>query len=476
MTTLFQAFNATSARTENGMPVFTSSLDANVDFFSKVGAMRGKDATGLFTKALAQDTEVAIRALQWLRDVRGGAGERAQYRNLVKHLLKNPKYDAICEALLHKTTEIGRWDDLHVFMGTKHQDTMIQVLSDALFADGSALAAKWTPRKGEVFNALRKYHKMTPKGLRKFLVGLSNTVEQKMCAGDWESIAFEHVPSVAAGRYQRAFSRNAELKYSNYRDALAKGEAKINAGAVYPYNVLQSMRSGDAQVSDAQWKALPNYLEGSDENILPLVDVSGSMYVSAGGNPNVTCLDVAISLGLYLSERSEGVFKDTFLTFSNNSTLCRVNGSLSDRYRQMARADWGMSTDFVNAFTSILNAATAGNVPQEQMPSTVLVLSDMQFNASQAGSSWSHQAGNAWNEGAQAAVRAKYLQAGYKMPKLVFWDLNARQGQSHATANQPNVAMISGFSPALMTSVLQGKDFTPKGIMLETLMKERYDL
>lgn len=469
MTSLFAAMNNTAV-TENGMPTFATSSDANVDFFSQAAAMRGKNATSLFAKALKENPELALRNLLWLRDVRQGAGERKQFRMLLAHLATYTEHSDAVEAILHKIPELGRFDDLGCVMGTKFEDTAIGILSDAIFADQNALAAKWTPRKGEVFNALRKLHGLTPKGLRKVIVSLSNTVEQKMCAQEWDKITFEHVPSVAAGRYQRAFARNAEVKYAEYKEKLVKGETTINAGAVYPYNILQSMRCGDTIVSNAQWNALPDYFEGSTENVLAMVDVSGSMTCPAGGNANLTCMDVAISLGMYCAERTKGAFKDSFLTFSDTPKLVSLNGTLSQRYTQMSRADWGLSTNFVAAFNETLTAAVLHNVPEEEMPTTILVFSDMQFNEANSVYDYSRF------DTAQAVVAKKYADAGYKMPKIVYWNLNARAGQSPALSSASNVALVSGFSPSLMVSVLKGDDFSPKGIMLHTLMVERYAL
>lgn len=470
MNTLFKAMS-NNAVTTNGMPTFATSMDANVDFFSQAAAMRGKSAVTLFAKALREDTELAIRNLLWLRDARKGAGERKQFRVLLAYLATYTQYDDVVEAILHKIPELGRFDDLGAVMGTKFEDTAIQILSDAIFAEQNALAAKWTPRKGDIFNALRKMHKLTPKGLRKVLVALSDTVEQKMCAGEWYKIAFEHVPSVAAGRYQRAFSRNAETQYAKYKEKLVKGEAKINASAVYPYNVLQSLRNGDTVVSSAQWKALPDYFEGSTENVLAMVDVSGSMGSPAGGNANVTCMDVAISLGLYCAERTRGVFRDTFLTFSSKPAVVTLSGNLAARYSTMSRADWGMSTDLIKAFTLMLDTAVGAKIPAEDMPSTLLIMSDMQFNECTT-----YDRTSAYSGGAKAIIDAKYANAGYKIPKIVFWNLNAKAGQSPATAEQKDVALVSGFSPSLMASILKGDDFTPRGIMLTTLMNDRYTL
>ena len=176
-----------------------------------------------------------------------------------------------------------------------------------------------------------------------------------MCSKEWENINYSKLPSLASSRYQKAFHRNDGERYREYVESLKKGTAKINAGAVYPYDITKSIKFGDSDVASEQWKALPNYMEGSEERILPVVDVSGSMGSFAGNNPNLTCMDVAISLGLYISERNLGQFKDTFITFSARPKLQVLNGDLSDRMLQLARADWGMNTNLEATFKLILD-------------------------------------------------------------------------------------------------------------------------
>jgi hypothetical protein len=317
---------------------------------------------------------------------------------------------------------------------------------------------------------------MTPKQYRKTLVEGTTVVEQLMCAKRWEDIDFSKLPSVASARYQKAFWKNAKEQYEVYIGKLQKGEAKINAGAVYPYDVVKSLNRGNADVATEQWKALPNYLEGANEMILPMVDVSGSMSCPAGNNPNVTCMDVAVSLGLYISERNEGPFKDAFLTFSGNPTLQILSGSLNDRYAQLSHADWAMNTNIEAAFKQVLDQAVKHNVSQDQMPDKILILSDMQFDeATSTRSYWGRNNNVAeWNPTAQQMIEKMYAAAGYKMPKIVYWNLQSRHGDVPVSFDKQGTALISGFSPAIMTSLLGADDFTPVAIMDKTIMSDRY--
>jgi hypothetical protein len=251
-----------------------------------------------------------------------------------------------------------------------------------------------------------------------------------------------------------------------------KGEAKINAGAVYPYDITKSLGFGNATVANEQWKALPNYLEGANDMILPVVDVSGSMSCSAGGSKSVTCMDVAISLGLYISERNEGPFKDAFITFSSTPQLQVLSGSLKDRYTQMSNSDWGMSTDLEATFKLILDQATKHKLSQDEMPNKILILSDMEFNAATRSSGWRNQA--SWNPTAQQVINDMYESSGYKMPQIVYWNIQSRNGGVPVAFDTAGTALISGFSPAIMTSLLGGDIESPQQIMDKTIMSERY--
>lgn len=466
MTTLFKTANA-SGTTANGMATNASSLNKNVDLFFLAGASRGKDLTPQFAAALAEDTEVAVRILQWARDARGGAGERETFRKLFGYLIKHDQVTAA--KILHKVPELGRWDDLFITFGTSLERQSLKMIADSLNVSHNGLCAKWMPRQGPIAGKLRSYMKLTPKAYRHLLVALSDTVEQKMCAQDWSKITYSHVPSVASSRYQKAFTKRDPLRYAEFKEKLVSGEETVHASALFPYDVIRSMRSGSETVSNAQWDALPDFMEGSEESILPVVDVSGSMSgVSVSGS--ITAMDVAVSLGLYISERSKGIFKDQFVTFSDTPKMQKLNGTLKQRMNQLQSADWGMSTNLQAVFDLILAAAKRHNLTQDQLPAKVLILSDMEFNQCVRDSS-----GTTANNTAYDMIRKKFSHAGYTMPALVFWNLNGRAGNSPVTYNTSGTALVSGFSPTIVKSVLGNKDMSPINVMLGTVMVEKYD-
>jgi hypothetical protein len=471
MSTFVEAVQNQTARTENGMRARKSTANACVDLFFKIGASRGKDITKDFVAAYVEDRDVALRIAQWARDARGGSGERELYRQILAYLEKHDK-DAAA-ALLLKTPEIGRWDDIFIFKDQDLKAKAFTMLGDAL-RERNGLAAKWTPRQGPIAAEIRKFFGMSPKFYRKSLVELTNVVEQKMCAKQWDEINFNHVPSVAASRYKKAFTRNTS-KFAEYVAKLVKGDdptVKVNAAAVYPYDVLKGVASygysnnyGKTELNHivAQWNALPNYV--GDASILPLVDVSGSMNTGIGGG-KTTAMDVAVSLGLYLADKNKGKFKDTFLTFSSKPELLHLKGDIVQKCAQMVKSSWDMSTDLHKALDLVLSTATGGNVPQEEMPQMLLILSDMQFNACCR-----------FDDTAFNMIKRKYEEAGYAMPAIVFWNLNAKDNVP-VKHDKNGVALVSGFSPAIVKSVLSTdtEQFTPEGIMLKAVMVDRYAL
>jgi hypothetical protein len=469
---LTEALKMAGAVTENGMATNTTSLNYNVDLFFKGGAMRAAeeaDIIALVSKAWNEDQTTCLRNLFWIRDVRGGAGERRFFRIAIKYLADvDPQGMANVIGFI---PEYGRWDDLLIFEGTSSEDYAMSLIDKAL-TDGNGLCAKWMPRKGTFASKLKGFMGLSPKGYRKKLVELTKVVETQMCANVWENINYEHVPSLAMSRYGKSFKKHTPEKFSSYIESLKKGEAKINAAAVYPYDITKSLNTNDA--AQEQWKALPNYLEGNTERILPLVDVSGSMSTSCGGN--LTCMDVAISLGLYISERNEGPFKDHFITFSNSPKLQHLTGDLKSRFDQLAHADWGMNTNLQAVYQLILNQAKRHSIPQDEMPTQILILSDMEFDqATDARGGWTREENiSVWNQTAQEMVRQMFQDAGYEMPNIIYWNIQSRGENVPVRFDEQGTALISGFSPSIMTSLLGGAEMTPVSIMMETLNKERY--
>lgn len=473
MNTFVQAIDEQTTLTENGAVTRVTSADKVVDLFYQIGASRGKNIIPSFVAAYAQNPELALRVALWARDVRGGAGERKIFRDILQYLENTSPEDVM--KLLTKIPDLGRFDDLFVFKTQQMKNAAYTLFGDAL-RSGNQLAGKWAPREGskndKIAKEIMKFFGMTPKEYRKGLVALSKTVEQQMCAKEWEAINFSHVPSVAAARYRKAFYKNAEASYKKYVESLVKKdnpEVKVNASAVYPHTIIQTLFNRVGQVSSssteldfitAQWEALPNYV--GDSSVLSIVDVSGSMGVPVGGQGNVTCMQVAISLGLYTADKNKGAFKDCFMTFSSVPKLQKLKGNIVQKMQQMSSSEWGMSTSIENAFSTILDVAVKNAVKAEDMPKTLLIMSDMQFNQCIRADETAHE-----------MIRNKYSAAGYDLPNVVFWNLHASNGVP-VKFNQSKTALVSGFSPTILESVLSSEDLNPETVMLKTVMKDRY--
>lgn len=476
MSTLFNAVNRNGMTlTENGMATPTSSGSHVLDLFYKIGASRGNfdSLKPTLLAALAENLDSAIRVLLWSRDVREGAGERQIFRDAIAFIAEeNVLTLEQARRILDITPILGRWDDVFAFIDTPLENEMFLKLNTAIVIGNDSLAAKWTPRKGPIAHKYRRFMGLSPKAYRKHLVSHTNVVENAMCKKEWSTINFSHVPSMAASRYQAAFYKNAPDAYAQYRDALVKGDdpkVKINAGAIYPYNIVSSVLNGDAVVADAQWKALPDYMNGSEyANILPVVDVSGSM--SHRLTSSVTCMDVAISLGLYISERNKGIFKDKFVTFSENPTFVEVSGSLKNRVTQARKADWGYNTNLLKTFDVLLSAAIRAELPADEMPNTILIISDMQFDVAVG----NYGRANVSNNTAMEAITQKYRSSGYTRPNIVFWNCRASSGVPEKST-KAGVALVSGFSPSIMKSILGSSTMTPVAVMEETIMTDRYN-
>lgn len=477
---LMNALRTETGLTEKGMTTNVTTLNSCVDLFFQIGAMRGQDTErliSLFTMAYTEDSLIAMKLLFWARDVRGGAGEREIFRVIAKYLAEHHRESI--QKNLALIPEFGRWDDLLVFIGTKLESNVLAIIKSGLEDDNTkGLCSKWMPRQNTkgykkiAYNTIRKFLGLTPKEYRKLMSENSNTVEQLMCSKNYSDIEYSKLPSKAMSDYMKAFYRNDGERFETYLESVKNGETKINAGAVYPYDIVKNLHQGNIDGADVQWDALPNFLEGNNERLLPLVDVSGSMSQLVNGNPNLNVMDIAISLGLYISERNIGKFKDGFITFHTDPKLMYLQGTLSERERQLRQSPWGGTTNMIKAFDLILNQGIKFNVPESEMPTMIIILSDMEFDQANSTSYWGGE--QIYNPTAQQAISERYEKAGYKMPKIVYWNLAARNSNFPVQFNEDGTALISGFSPSILKSVLAGDDMTPQSMMMKVVNDDRY--
>jgi len=447
--------------TANGAVTHSTAGKYCLDLFFIAGASRSmseQDILLAFSRAYHEDKLTAVKILFWARDARGGAGEKRFFQVIMKSILLS--FPDVYEQIAIHIPMFGYWKD--IFIIERPSDNTLNWLSHQLKENENAnLLAKWFPRKGEWFVAMHKYLNISAGAFRRMLTSMSNTVEQKMCANEWETIAYSTVPSIAGKRYSNSFNKHDGVRYASYISDVMEGKQKMNASVLFPSDIVRKItefrwdEDDNIQAYDAMWKSLPNYMEGCKERILPVCDVSGSMT----GTP----MDVSIGLGLYISERNEGPFKDLVLTFSENPQFHMIQGNtLSERLINLRQADWGMNTDLIKTFTVLLNRAKVGKVLQEDMPTKLLIISDMEFDEA---------CGRHTNFD---VIKAMYAEAGYEMPGIVFWNVNGRLGNVPVKANTPNTALVSGFSPSIIRSVLGGDELSPLAVMLKTINAERY--
>lgn len=450
-------------KTYNGAPTIKHSGNACLDLFALIGSARNHPAgvVQAFARAYASDSALALRILLWARDVRQGAGERETFRNLL-HWLERAHPDVAAAVVRSGVVQaLGRWDDL---LGLQSAHVWPEVLAQvrAALARGDKLAAKWMPRQGRVAAKLRADLGLDAKSWRQLLSAGSHTVEQLMCAGAWSSIRFDHVPSVAAARLHHAFRAHESERYSAYLEAVKEGRQTMHAGTVFPHDVVRAAVVDD-EAATVQWTQLPKpKLAG---NALLVCDVSASMTVQVSGN--TSALDVCVALGLLLSESLPEPFANQVLTFTESPSWHRIKGqTLAERATSLRGARWGGNTDFRAAFELILSKAKEARAQgvEFQLPETLLVLSDMEFD----------RAGVRGKTNLQV-MQSRFADAGFPCPRLVFWNLNARVGNLPA-GSQPGVALISGFSPRIAELVLSGRlaEYHPEILMREAVCVPRY--
>ena len=456
-----------TTRTENDALTKKSTLNPLVDFFALAGATRGNEELGLdlFKKAFAFDRLGAVRVLFYLRDVRGGQGERQLFRNCLRDISEHTP--EVVEKIVVHIAEYGRWDDL-LALDTKYT---IKVLAEQLAEDKKtdtpSLLAKWLPSenassKSSMFKAraLAKELKMSQIEYRRLLVSLRKRIgliEHKLSKREFGSIEYDKIPSQAHLKYKKSFFRNDEDRYTKYLESLKKGETKVNTATLYPYQVYD--RAGEVG-SDELWKNLPDYTQG--KNAIVVADVSGSME----GRP----MSVSVSLAIYFAERNKGQFKDHFITFSAEPQLQAIHGkTLREKISSVEQSDWNMNTDVQAVFDLLLNTAVQNNTPVKEMPSTIYIISDMEFDSATSRSIWDR---NPKEETNFEAIDKNYREAGYERPNLVFWNVDARNKQVPALADDRNVTLVSGYSPSAFALAVENK--TPEQLVKEVIESERY--
>ncbi len=487
--------NATNyGLTENGAIKHNTTMSGLLDLFAMGAAMRERtddDCILMFKRAYDENPEYAMKCLFYIRDVRGGQGERRFFRVVMKWLANS--HTEAARRNLQYVAEFGRWDDLYCFVGTILEEDAFKIMKHQLALDVEcktpSLLAKWLKSENasskestRLGNLTRTYFNMSHKEYRKTLAYLRakiNIVERLMSENRWDEIEFDKIPSKAGLIYKNAFARRDIIK-AKYEKFAKDTTTTVNAGTLYPYEVVEkaidlmgsqnyywgwgrnrstvSLDNTDRLMINKYWDNLTDYFAGSKLNALCMVDTSGSM----SGTP----INVATALGLYCAEKAGGPFANHYISFSSRPQLIECEGvDFCDKVDRIVRTNLCENTNIEAAFDMVLNTACMNHVAQEDLPETILVISDMEFDMA------SRQLSSNRVETVMESIALKWKYHGYHMPKLVYWNVNARSNNIPMLGVK-NVSFVSGFSPSIFQSIATGK--SGMDLMVEALNNERY--
>jgi len=478
--------------TENGALGYTTSGKKILDMNFKTSSYRNlseSEIAGDFADAFAENPVMSLRWLFYARDIRGGMGERRLFRVILQNLaLTQPE---VARRIVSLVPEYGRYDDLLCLLGTSLQSQVIGIIQDTLVEDLKnvrlkkpiSLIAKWLPSCNasskttvQQANIIRTELHLTHKQYRAMLTKLRaylRVVEVDMSKNRWSKIDYSAVPSKANVKYNKAFWKRDPERRAKFIQKVEKGEAKINSGTNFPHDIVHSYtgsRSVDGAL-EALWKALPK--EEEIGNTLVVADGSGSMG-STIGNTRVTALEVANALAVYFAERCEGGYQNNYITFSQTPKLVNLgNGTLLSKLQIAKKHNEVANTNIEAVFNLILDTAVSRNLSQEDLPETILIISDMEFDEATSTRS------GYWNsrpvpETLFQTITQRYTAKGYKMPRLVFWNVMSRNMVIPVTTNELGVSLISGFSQSAIKMAMTGQT-DPYFALRDILMGKRYE-
>ncbi|MDE6671418.1 MAG: DUF2828 family protein [Ruminococcus sp.] len=472
--------------TENGALTYSTTGNECLDLFFKAGAMRSaeeKEIANVVIRAYVENPEKTMKIIFYVRDIRGGLGERRFFRTAIKSLLKC--YPDAVERNIPYFAEYGRYDDLMTVIDSPCESTAVNEIKKQLDSDIQAmnadknvsLLAKWLPSVNTSSEETRKLGKkmcrllgMNEKTYRQTLSSLRkyiDIIENRLRESDY-TFDYSKQPSCAMFRYRQAFLRNDEERYTEYLKAVDKGETTINTSALYPYEITRKCNenkcmSEDEKLSlDVTWKNLPDYAT-TDENAIAVIDTSGSMTWSE--NSSVRPLDVALSLGIYFAEHNKGTFANHFITFSENPRLIEIKGDdIFQKVNYCMKFTEYANTNLEAVFNLILNTAVKNKLPQEELPTKIYIISDMEFD-------YCIEGGNSLP--LFETMKKKYQKKGYKLPDIVFWNVNSRQSNMPVSMSETGATLVSGFSPVIFDMTISG-DISPASVMERVISSERY--
>lgn len=486
MNRLVQAMHGIK-ETENGAMTYSTSSNPLVDLFSLGGSYRRRtdeEIINLVRKSYNYDPEGTFKCLFYLRDIRGGQGERRFFRVGMKWIFKEIDNTSLQVYLMSLIPEYGRWDDLiymmqEPFISGFANDVITGLISHQLVEDIQnmkegkeiSLLGKWlpsvntsSPRTVEAAIRLRRKLRLHRKQYQQMLSSLRKylkVVERDTSSKNWGNINYSIVPSKAMLKYARAFKRHDETRYSEYLRSVEKGEAKINTGTLYPSDIISKVRRESmSKAIQVMWDNLPDWINDKNRNALVMCDTSNSM---TWGDKEPKPIDVAIALSIYFAERCNGEFHDSFLTFSEKPELIYFPEhmkTLKARFEFVNKSNWGGSTNINAAFELLLNRAAMHHITAEEMPKIIYIISDMEFDYC---AQWTNY----------EFMCEQYKRYEYEVPRIVFWNVNARNDTIPVKSSQDGVSLISGYSPAVFKFAVEGG--TPEDFMNNVLGSKRYE-
>ncbi|MBR1906016.1 MAG: DUF2828 family protein [Clostridiales bacterium] len=476
---------ANTAYTANGAVSNASTMSDCLDFFATAGALRNasdEEITARFIRAFAEDRDIAMKTLFFARDIRGGLGERRAFRVIIRYLADN--YPDTVRKNIANIAEYGRYDDILSLIGTASEAEAITYIRENLNKDmksmqaqeSVSLMAKWLPSvnasSSETVRTAKKIAKamnMSDASYRRMLSSLRayiKIIENNLREKDY-SFSYEKQPSKAMFKYRKAFIRNDEERYRDFMCRAKSEPSVLKTGSLTPYDIVNSVlknRSGmsgeEREVLDTTWNALENYV--NSDNTLVVVDGSGSMYCDFF---SVKPAAIAESLGIYFAERNKGAFANCFITFSANPRLVEIKGrDIFEKVNYCMSFNEVSNTNIEKTFDLILNTAVKNRMKQSDMPSRLIIISDMEFDYCADDSEMTNF----------EAAKAKFAKKGYKLPQLVFWNVNSFNRQQPVTMNEQGTILVSGMSPQIFSMLKEGK-LDPYAFMMSVISSERYE-
>ena len=481
--------------TENGAVGYKSTGSALVDINYRISSLRQSEESEtvyLFDEAFKENREYALKWLFFARDVREGLGERRLFRICYKRLAELDN-DAFCKNL-DNISEYGRWDDLVSLIGISYQTDkyIIKIIQNQLDKDlanfnenkAISLLAKWLPSENASSKSTKRMAKtiirllgMTPRKYRLMLSELraySNVVEVQMCSNEWAEIDYGKVPSLANLKYKNAFLKHDETRRKQYLDSVEKGESKINMNVATPVDVVSKYNDGRYGIKDYDQTlelAWDNLKDIMVEDTMVVADGSGSMTMSVSGR--TMALDVANALAIYTAQHNSGIYKNKYITFSSKPQFVEFKETDSLKTKlEIARKHCEVSNTNIEAvFDIILGVAIENEIPQDKMIINILIISDMEFDSAQK--SWFSES-TPLTKPLFEIIAGKYADAGYHLPRLIFWNVNSRTQTIPLTQNELGVTLVSGFSQNVLKMVMSCK-YDAYEVLIDAITAPRYD-